>query len=189
MSVMPLTLPRPLVDAGAFREAMARLASGVAVAAVWDGETPRGLLVSSLTALSTEPPRVLFCVKKTASAHGSLLAAKECGLSLLAEDDQGEAERFSRSDLAHERFQAATWRLDRDRPPEHLEGLVRLSGAIDQKIDAGSHSIFILRVSEAEASERTPLVYFGRDFHRLLPLREQRSSIPASLEPSNDRSN
>ena len=96
MSIDPLTLPRPSVDATAFREAMARLASGVAVVACWDGETPRGLLVSSLTALSTQPPRVLFCVGKTASSHAALLAAQDCSLNLLSDEDQGVAERRRR---------------------------------------------------------------------------------------------
>ncbi len=176
MSVLTLALPRPSVDEAAFREAMARLASGVSVAACWHGEEPRGLLVSSLTALSTEPPRVLFCVKKTASAHGALLQAQECSLSLLAEDDRREAERFSRTDLTHERFRAGAWTLDPDRPPQHLDGLVRLTGFIDQKMDAGSHSIFILRVSEAEAGSRAPLIYFDRAFHRLHPMDEARQA-------------
>jgi flavin reductase len=160
------------VDEHAFREAMARLASGVAVVACWDGDVPRGLLVSSLTALSTEPPRVLFCVKKSASSHGALLGAQPCSLTLLSESDRREAERFSRSDLAHERFKTGVWRLDPDRPPQRHGGLVRLNGFIDQKIDAGSHSIFILRVEEAEIGADPPMVYFDRAFHRLFPFAE-----------------
>jgi len=186
VSVLTLTLPRPSVDEEAFREAMSRLASGVAVVACWDGETPRGLLVSSLTALSTEPPRVLFCVKKNASAHGALLAAQECSLTLLSEDDRREAERFSRSDLAHERFKTGIWRLDRDRPPQRHGGLVRLNGFIDQKIDAGSHSIFILRVGEAKIGASPPMVYFDRAFHRLFPFADGGAETPSHHGASHD---
>lgn len=181
MTVLTLVLPRPSVDEAAFRDAMARLASGVAVAACWDGDTPRGLLVSSLTALTTEPPRVLFCVKKSASAHNAFLAAQECSLALLGEADRPEADRFSRTDLAHERFAPDLWRLDRDRPPERRSGLVRLSGFIDQRIDAGSHSIFILRVGEARVADHTPLVYFQRTFHRLHPLIEPAEDYPNQM--------
>ena len=189
MAVSALTLPRPAVDDVAFREAMARLASGVAVVACWDGETPRGLLVSSLTALSTEPPRVLFCVKKTASAHGALLKAQACSLTLLGEDERREGERFSRSELAHERFRPDDWRLDPDRPPEYRGGLVRLHGFVEQKIDAGSHSIFILRVGEADVGDHTPLVYFDRAFHRLLPLIEPAAAFPGQAGVTHDGAN
>lgn len=181
MTVLSLTFPRPRVDDAAFREAMSRLASGIAVVACWDGEIPRGLLVSSLTALSTEPPRVLFCVQKTASAHAALLKAEECSLSLLAEQDRREAERFSRSDRAHERFQASAWHLDPRRPPQHLHGLVRLNGFVDQRMDAGSHSIFVLRVTDAHSGDGDPLVYFNRDFHRLQPFAGEAASASRQL--------
>lgn len=159
----------PSVDEAAFRETMARLASGVAIAACWDGAAPQGLLVSTLTALSTEPPRVLFCVKKTASAHGAFLTADECSLTLLGEEDRREAERFSQRERAHERFDKTSWRLTPGAPPRFRGGLARVAGSLDQRIDAGSHSIFILRVSQADAGRSSPLVYFDRNFHRLYP--------------------
>ena len=167
MTILTLTLPRPSVDDGLFREAMAHLASGVAVAACWEGCEPRGLLVSSLTTLSTEPPRVLFCVGKTASAHGALLQAQECSLALLAEADQDEAERFSQRDRRGDRFDPDAWRLEPDAPPQRLDALVGINGFIDQKIDAGSHSIFIVRVTDANVRDGAPLVYFDRAFRRL----------------------
>ena len=157
------------MDEAAFRETMARLASGVAIAACWDGAAARGLLVSTLTALSTEPPRVLFCVKKTASAHEAFLAADECSLTLLGEEDRREAERFSQSE---KRRTSASTKGPGGSPrrfPRFRGGLARVVGSLDQRIDAGSHSIFILRVSQADAGRSSPLVYFDRNFHRLHP--------------------
>ena len=175
MTILTLTLPRPTVDEAVFRDAMAHLASGVAVAACWDGEEPRGLLVSSLTALSTEPPRVLFCVAKTASAHNALLKAQECSLALLAEADRDEAERFSQRDRAGDRFDPRQWELTPEAPPRRLDALVAIQGFIDQKINAGSHSIFIVRVTAADVLDHAPLVYFDRAFRRL-------AAIEAPLE-------
>jgi flavin reductase len=155
------------MDQGVFREAMARLASGVAVVACWEGAEPRGLLVSSLTALSMEPPRLLFCVGKTASAHNALLAAQDCSIALLEEAEQDEAECFSRRDQADRRFDPALWRLDQGAPPQRHAPLVTMIGSIHQRIDAGSHSIFIVTVTSADARNGAPLVYFDRAFHRL----------------------
>jgi flavin reductase len=156
----------PPADPAAFKDGLARLASGVAVAACWSGGQPRGLLVSSLTGLSTEPPRVLFCVRKAASSHDALLAAEAISLSILTPGHTAEAERFSRSDLAHERFGDA-WRLHSVEPPVLADALVSLSGPIHCRIDAGTHTVFVLDVSATESRDATPMVYFDRSFEAL----------------------
>lgn len=153
----------PPADAAAFKDGLARLVSGVAVVACWSGDQPRGLLVSSLTGLSTEPPRVLFCIRKAASAHGALLAAPAISLSILAADQAGEATRFSISDLAHERF-GDGWAKAPLEPPVLKDALVSFSGPVHCRIDAGSHTIFILDISRATTRDGDPLVYFDRQF-------------------------
>lgn len=156
----------PPADAAAFKDGLSRLASGVAVAACWSDGQPRGLLVNSLTGLSTEPPRVLFCIRKAASSHDALLVADAVSLSILTPDHTAEAERFSRADLAHERFGDA-WRLGSVEPPALTDALVTLSGPVHCRIDAGTHTVFILDVSTARSRDAAPLVYFDRGFEGL----------------------
>ncbi|MBA4010306.1 MAG: flavin reductase [Phenylobacterium sp.] len=157
----------PPVDEAAFRDGLAKLASGVAVVACWTPEGPRGLLVSSLTGLSSDPPRILFCVRKAASAHQALLHADAVSLSILADDDQAEAERFSRPDRAGERFAADRWALQPQSPPAYRQALVSLAGPVCCRIDAASHTVFILDVSDARTQGGAPLLYFERGFHQL----------------------
>ena len=157
----------PPVAADTFRDSLAKLASGLAIIACWDRGQPRGLLVSSVTGLSTEPPRMLFCVRKAASAHDALLRAETVSLSILADDDRLEAERFSRSDLTEGRFGPEAWRLVSGEPPAHKSALVALAGPVRSRIDAGSHTVFILDVSTAQARDGEPLLYFQRDFRKL----------------------
>lgn len=170
--------PSAIVEAGAglepalFRDAMALLAGGVAVASCWDGEIPRGLLVSSITALSTEPPRVLFCVRKASSSYSALLRNRSCGVAVLAEYDRREAERFSSADRAAERFDPAHWVLDPAAPPRHRAPLIGLEGRVGHRIDAGTHTIFVLDVLKAQVSPDRPLVYFDRAFRGLRDLAE-----------------
>jgi flavin reductase len=153
-----------------FKNAMARLAGGVGVAACWNGEVPTGLLVSSIAALSADPPRLLFCVQKTARAHDALFHARDCSLNILAEGDRDEAEAFSSTDRTPERFNPETWRLDGASPPRHRSPLVCIVGAIGHRMDAGTHSVFVLNVREAAAREAPPLVYFDRRYASLRPL-------------------
>ncbi len=154
-------------DVDAFRATMARLASGVAIASCWEGSAPRGLLVSSITTLSTEPPRVLFCVRKASASHNALLRATHCGLAVLAEQDQDEAERFSQSSRSAERFDPQRWVLDPRGSPRHRAPLIGLDGVIGHRIDAGTHTLFVLNISRSQTSDDRPLLYFDRGFRKL----------------------
>ena len=157
----------PLADEVTFRDGLAKLASGVAIVACWADGQPRGLLVSSLTGLSTQPPRILFCVRKAAAAHAALLAAEAVGVSLLDKDDLEEAQRFAAADRARERFGDSGWRLDPTRPPERRDALAAFSGPVRCRLDGGTHTIFILDVARADARDADPLLYFERGFRKL----------------------
>ena len=158
--------PQP-ADEVVFRNGLAKLASGVAIVACWADGQPRGLLVSSLTGLSTQPPRILFCVRKAAAAHDALLRAGSVSLSLLDDGDVEEAERFSSSARASERFNRGGWRLDPACPPERLGSLATFAGPVRSRIDGGTHTIFILDVTAARARNADPLLYFERAFRKL----------------------
>ena len=145
---------------------IARWISGVAVVACRGRDGPVGLLVSSLTGVSTEPPRILFCVPKRAAAHAALLEANQVCVSLLDNTARAEAERFAVSGV--ERFADGGWRLAANAPPVRRDALAAFSGPVHCRIDAGTHTVFILDVSHAEArGEAEPLVYFERSFRGL----------------------
>lgn len=146
---------------------MSRLAGGVSIVSCWDGDTPKGLLISSLIALSTEPPRVLFCVGKEASSHAAMAMASTCSITILSEDDQQEAERFSATARTGERFSAANWNLSTDAPPTFRNALVTLSGDISQRHDTGTHTVVILTVTKSVRRSAAPLIYYDRAFRGL----------------------
>ncbi len=147
-----------------FKEVLAHLASGVAIISCWDSATPRGLLVSSITGLSVEPPRFLFCVRKEAGSHDALVTSAECGVALLSSADQEEALRFAGSARAAERFASERWRLTTSGPPAYRGGLAAARCRIDQTIDAGTHSILIVSAIESVLTSGPPLVAWNRGF-------------------------
>lgn len=158
---------RAFADRERFRGAMARLASGVAVVACLDRGRPRGLLVSSMTSLSVDPPRVLFCVSKTAGSHDALVRADRCALSVLSDRDASEAERFATPGLGEARFGSGAWRLEPGDPPVHANAMIVLTGAISTRTDAGTHSVFFLDVETVDSTDAAPLIYFDRAFRAL----------------------
>ena len=163
----PYDLHAPPVAPAAFRDALAQLASGVAIVSCWDGAVPRGLLVSSITGLSVDPPRFLFCVRKEASSHDALLRAGRCGVAVLAEDDEPEALRFSTPGLAHERFDLGRWTLAPDAPPAYRGGLSMTTCVIDQAIETGTHTVFIVSATAVQLAPGRPLIAHDRAFQRL----------------------
>ena len=160
----------PPIDPGAFKDALARLASGVAIISCWDGPkekegAPRGLLVSSITGLSVDPPRFLFCVRKEASSHDALLAAGACGVAILSADDEDEALRFATPSRVAERFTDSRWDLARGDAPLLRGGLTSAACAIDAAIDAGGHTILLVTARHCTTRPGAPLVAFDRALH------------------------
>uniref|UniRef100_B0SY48 Flavin reductase domain protein FMN-binding n=1 Tax=Caulobacter sp. (strain K31) TaxID=366602 RepID=B0SY48_CAUSK len=163
----PYELHAPPVHPGAFKDALARLASGVAIISCWDGATPRGLLVSSITGLSVEPPRFLFCVRKEASSHDALLAAGACGIAILADEDETEALRFASPTRAHERFTDPRWDLATPSAPRLNAGLTSAACVIVQAIDAGSHTVVLVTATQVTTRAGAPLVAYDRALRTL----------------------
>jgi flavin reductase len=167
--IAPYPKPWPWADPASFRDGLAKLASGVAIVACWDGGRPRGLLVSSLIGLSTEPPRLLFCIRKASMAHAAILRCDGVGVSILRSDDHEEAQRFSQAERVGERFAPDLWRLDPAAPPTRRGALAAFTGQVRSRIDAGSHTVIILDASTVELGLREtaaadPLLYFEHGF-------------------------
>lgn len=154
----------PALAQADFKAVLAHLAGGVAIISCWDGDVPRGLLVSSITGLSVEPPRFLFCVRKEAGCHDALVRAVECGVALLSAEDQEEAWRYASSARASERFSSERWRLSPEAPPAYHGGLAGARCVVDSVTDAATHSILIVTAMESTLSPARPLVAWNRGF-------------------------
>ncbi len=150
-----------------FKESLARLAGGLAIITCWQDEAPQGLLVSSITGLSVDPPRFLFCVRREASAHDALVGAQLCGVSILSVEDEAEALTFIDPGLRAGRFTSPQWRTVPGRPPVLETSLSTATCLTDQVIDAGSHSILLVTAQSLAVRQGDPLVTYNRALRRL----------------------
>lgn len=155
---------RPPLDPSVFKRCMSELATGVAVIATLCESEPCGLLVSSLTALSATPPRVLFCVNKASNAHAALLSSRVCSINILARDHLDEARAFSGGRPHSERFNSGRWVLDDQQVPRLADALSELDAAVAELVDAGTHTIFICDVKGGRCRPGEPLMYFQRGY-------------------------
>lgn len=156
---MDTTLSMPPADTRAFRRALGRFATGVAVISARtadDAET--AITANSFNSVSLDPPLVLWSVARQALSAPLFKDACEYAVHILSERQRHVSSHFARQQP--DKLAAAVHR----RSP--TGGLV-LPGAIarfecvpHQCICAGDHWLFLARVIRFEASDDQPLVYF-----------------------------
>ncbi|MET0274800.1 MAG: flavin reductase family protein [Phenylobacterium sp.] len=165
------------IEPQGLNDALARLACGVALIACWDGGSPSGLIATSLSGLSVDPPRVMFSVRHEASAHDALLREGRYTATILSEAEVAEAHAFA-ANGSIERFAPAKWRLDDAFAPRLRGGLSSFDLRTDRWIRASAATIFIAEVLAVDSAPGSPLLYFERGFAAigLAPTRAPRST-------------
>ena len=137
--------------------------SGVAVVTTAVEGEPYGLAINAFSSVSMEPPLVLVCVKTTAQTHEHLYRGEHLGINFLAHDQIEVASRFARS--GGDKFAGLGWRAGGGCSVPVLDGVsAHLEVEIEQRLPAGTHTIFVGRVVDADAPARPPLVYFDGGF-------------------------
>lgn len=149
----------PPADPRAFRDALGRFATGVAVVtAVTDDGARAGMTISSFNSVSLDPPLVLFSIGRKAHSLPLLLRARSFAVNVLAHDQRAVADAFARpltdkwSGLSISEAPGEAALID--------DALAQFRCAPHASHDGGDHVIFVARVLGFAASDRTaPLVF------------------------------
>jgi 3-hydroxy-9,10-secoandrosta-1,3,5(10)-triene-9,17-dione monooxygenase reductase component len=145
-----------------YREAIARLATGVTVVTTGSGERLAGMTASAVASLSLEPLLLLVCVSNHLPTHAALERSRRFAVNVLGEGDEELALRFARPNS--DKF--AGLKLT------HEHGAPLLGRAIAhfvcdtrERLPGGDHSIFIGEIAHCAYSPgRPPLLWFGSAF-------------------------
>ena len=133
--------------AGAFRVAMRRLASTVAVITTVDRGVRVGMTASSVTSLTIDPAALLVCVNQSASIHTCLEIGTPFCVNLLASAQRKIAAVFAGGLTGEARFAHGTWTPDEQGVPRLEDAQANVSCRVDRTLAYGTHSIVIGRVS------------------------------------------
>lgn len=147
------------ISAIAFREALARFASGVTVVTAIGPEGPVGFTASAFSSVSLTPPLVLVCIGKRASAHDAIVSSDVFGVSVLDERQAWIAAQFGRSGV--DRFREVPLRREA-RVPLVDGALAQLECRRYATHDAGDHTILVGEVVDTAVTGGRPLVHFDR---------------------------
>ncbi|HWT91364.1 MAG TPA: flavin reductase family protein [Solirubrobacteraceae bacterium] len=137
--------------------------SGVAVVTTVSEGAPYGLAVNAFSSVSMEPLLVLVCVKTSAQTHPHLYAGDHLGINFLAHGQRALAERFATS--GGEKFLDVAWSAGATGVPVLAGVSAHLEVQVQQRLAAGTHTIFLGEVAEADAPAHPPLVYFDGGFY------------------------
>lgn len=161
------------MDAAAFRCAMRNVAGTVAVIAVGKQKGQRtGLTATSICSLSDDPPALLVCVNRSASAHSRIRADRCFSVNVLAEDQQMLANRFAgREQVAGEaRFAIDQWTTLETGAPVLLDAIAVFDCELSSEYQTPTHSIFVGLVRDARVQvAEAPLVYLRGAYAAVRP--------------------
>jgi flavin reductase (DIM6/NTAB) family NADH-FMN oxidoreductase RutF len=125
----------------------------------------QGMTVSAFCSVSLEPPLVLMCIEKTASAHEALTSAAAFVVNILSAKQEQIARRFSIVDI--DRFEGVGFSRSRN-------GIIVLDdvlGVIECNRlalhDAGDHTIIVGEVESGRAEIGAPLLYYRGGYAQL----------------------
>jgi flavin reductase (DIM6/NTAB) family NADH-FMN oxidoreductase RutF len=153
-------------DMGLFKSGMRRLAGGVTlVTTLWKGERG-GLTATAVCSVSAEPPQLLACVNKTASAHDLIVQSGVFCVNLLGTQHLDLAARFSGQHGVEgdERFEQGEWRTLATGCPVLPDALASFDCRTARQIEVSSHTIFIGHIVDIAVAPGQPLIHADGGF-------------------------
>jgi len=132
--------------------------TGITVVTLRVDDEPRGLAVNAFASLSLDPPLVMVSISRTAQTYEAFFATDVFGVNLLAADQADVARRFAVS--GGDKFAGLDWQSGPHGTPMLEGSMAFLEARLENRIEAGTHVLFIGRVLEARASGKEPLIYW-----------------------------
>jgi 3-hydroxy-9,10-secoandrosta-1,3,5(10)-triene-9,17-dione monooxygenase reductase component len=146
-----------------YRHVLGHFASGITVIAATTSARPVGFTCQSFSAVSIDPPLVLFCPSLTSTTWPLLREAGSFSVNVLAAEQAELGQRFARANP--DRFSGVAWRPGPVAGAPILDGvLASLECAIHAEYPAGDHHVVLGRVLSMQADQGQPLIFFRGAF-------------------------
>lgn len=152
-----------------FRAAMQRFAASATAITTVDNGVFAGLMATAVCSLSAEPPSLVVCVNRDATAHDAILRSGVLGVSLIPDNAEELAMHFAQAKGAT-RFERGNWATLETGAPILLDAPVAFDCRISQIYDGYSHSIIVADIQTfhfAESSNLDCLIWYRRAFAKL----------------------
>lgn len=170
-----------------FNLLLQRLAGIVSIVTVGRGGATFGTVVTTVSSLGTEPPRLLLTMDRSSASFAAIAAELRFGINILGAGQEEVADRFAAGRQgASGAFRGLAWHPGNSGVPL-LEGAVATVECEVDDIDARyARAVLIGRPLAIVAStEVSALAYWNGDYVRLLHDRDLDRLAEVSLPPRN----
>ena len=150
------------------RLAMQRMASSVSVLSCLCQEKKYAMTMTAVNSLSFDPPSMLVCVNRTASAYQALLQSCNFCINVLGAGHEEVSKACSGSLAGEDRFGVGNWAENESGIPYLKDAQANVFMHCDRKWSYGTHGILVGRVFDVRVpGSLNPLVYINRLYHRI----------------------
>jgi flavin reductase len=149
-----------------YRDAMARLGAAVSIITT-DGPAGRaGFTASAVCSVTDDPPTLLVCMNRAASAYASVAGNNVVCVNVLSAQQEPLSRLFGGKVPIAERFAAAVWSTLETGAPVLADCAVAFDCDITNVTTVGTHDVLFCRVVALRRSGLTEnLIYLGRAYH------------------------
>ena len=160
------------VDPQTFRTAMGRFPGAVTIITARSEAERRGITATAVCSVSAEPPSLLVCVNRKTGTCASIRESGFFIINLLPDPSCELALRFAGAGgvTGEEKFSIGDWDEDDRGLPILKDALVAFCCEVRERMDAGSHAVFIGQIVDIRLGDGAPLLYERSRFHRLTPI-------------------
>lgn len=169
------------IDQREFRNALGRFATGVTVITCRGvGGKPEGLTANSFSAVSLDPPLVLWCLAKSAPSLQAFVETGHFAINVLAEDQMDLSNRFATP--AEDKFDGIDWDAGLGGAPVLPGTLARFECRNETHHEGGDHLIFIGAVEDFTAADGAPILFAGGRYGKVARFPEGGGASAAAQE-------
>jgi len=160
--------PEP-VEAERYRDAMRLVPAAVTIVTSLFDREANGLTATAVCSVSADPPQVLVCVNREATAQSLIARSRRFVVNFLSEEHEERARRFSQAKLAaQERFAGISWVVMATGSPAMADAIVALDCRVNSDLICGTHAIYVANVVDVRVGNAAPLLYRAGEYCRLM---------------------
>lgn len=160
------------LDQQTYRDIMRHHAGAVTIITVGTPGGRTGLTATAFCSLTDDPPTIVACVNRSASAHDLIARHKAFCVNVLASPQQAVAMRFAGrvGQEGEQRFDEGAWTTLATGAPVLQGALANLDCEVFETHDGATHTIYLGRVKAGRINGvEKPLIYFKGEFCDVRP--------------------
>jgi len=156
-----------VVSAADFKAAMRALPASICAVTTGQGEEVAGMIVSSFTSVSAEPPMVGFFAHQGSSFTLPLLRSGGFVANVLGEEHHAVMAQFLSAPQGPARFNSGAWAQGMQFMPVLSDALASLECDIVWTQTLGTHQLIVGKVRKTTCSQAMPMVHYNAAAHRI----------------------